>query len=487
LSFLRIGARYSEKLVGHDVTLKLLADMREWLFRRLIPRAPLRGVGLRHGDLVSRLLADVDALDAVFITAIGPGLTALMIGAGLVAILARLAPTGGIVFGLGFAAAALLAPALLVLATRRSGRALVGGKVRLRIAVLDGIEGHADLLAFGRAQDARAGVAAAANELAVIARGQNRAGAAATAAVVLLAGVTTLGVILAGIDEFHRHEIGGPTLVGLALAVLASFEAAGLVVRNAGSFGAALAAADRLRALTSAPPAVSEPANAIRLPQGGDLVFDNVWFARRSERPLLRGLSLECAAGSRTAIIGASGCGKSTLLDLALRLADPDGGAVRVAGVDLTDVAQADLHVRVALMSQSTPVFLGTIRDNLRLARPDAVDAELWEALARARLADFVRSLPNGLETWCGEGGRTLSRGQARRLCLARTLLTRAAILLLDEPTAGLDRAAERALLEDLANATAGRTVIIVTHADLAPGAVDRVLLLADGRLAEVG
>ena len=226
-----------------------------------------------------------------------------------------------------------------------------------------------------------------------------------------------------------------------------------------------------------------EPAAPIPLPPGGDIEFADVWFARRPERPLLRGLSLVCPAGSRTAIVGESGCGKSTLFDLALRLAAPERGRVRVAGTDAADVSTAELHGRVALMSQSTPVFLGIIADNLRLARPDASDAELWEALARARLDEFVGGLPEGLDTWCGEGGRTLSGGQARRLCLARTLLTCAEILLLDEPTSGLDAPTERAFLDDLAAATAGRTVLIATHAALPPGAVDRVFRLADGRL----
>ncbi|MDX7952351.1 ATP-binding cassette domain-containing protein, partial [Lichenihabitans sp. Uapishka_5] len=291
----------------------------------------------------------------------------------------------------------------------------------------------------------------------------------------------------AGLEAVGKGILGGPMLVGLVLAVLASFEAAAVMVRNAGRFGAALAAAERLAAIASTAPAVAEPATPQSLPPGSDLTFSAVSFSHRPERPLLRGLTLHCPAGSRVAIVGESGCGKSTLLDLALRLADPAEGLVRVAGADVSSVAQADLHARVALMSQTTPVFLGTVGDNLRLGRPDADDAALWRALDQARLRSFVEGLPDGLHTWCGEGGRTLSAGQARRICLARTLLSPAAILLLDEPTSGLDQETERAFLHDLACATAGRTVVLVTHAALPPGTADRVFRLTNGRLERIG
>ena len=168
-----------------------------------------------------------------------------------------------------------------------------------------------------------------------------------------------------------------------------------------------------------------------------------------------------------------------------LRLHDPQAGTVTIGGTDIRTVAQRDLHGRVALLSQETPVFLGTIRDNLLIGDAEATDADLWRALDRACLADFVRGLPEGLDAFVGETGRTLSAGQARRLCLARTLLSKAAILVFDEPTSGLDRGTEVAFLADLAVATAGRTVLLATHAAIPPGAVDRVFRLVGGQLAE--
>ncbi|MBN9000223.1 MAG: ATP-binding cassette domain-containing protein, partial [Rhizobiales bacterium] len=256
----------------------------------------------------------------------------------------------------------------------------------------------------------------------------------------------------------------------------------GPVLRGAGRLGAAFAAGRRLDAVLGASPAVPEPKVPAPLPAGGALVADRVRFDVAG-RAVLDGLSLEVAPGERIAIVGESGSGKSTLLSLLIRLADVSSGAIRFGGVDIRDAATAELHAKIALMSQDSPVFIGTIRDNLLIGSPAADDAALYEALGRARLAEFVRGLPWGLDTWLGEAGETLSAGQARRLCLARTLLSAAGILLLDEPTAGLDAETERELLADILAATGGRTVVLATHAALPPGAVDRLLTLAGGRL----
>ena len=176
------------------------------------------------------------------------------------------------------------------------------------------------------------------------------------------------------------------------------------------------------------------------------------------------------------ALVGPSGAGKSTVLHLLLRLADVQGGAITFDGVDLRDMAQDDWHRHVALLAQDAPVFLGTIRDNLRIGDPAADDARCLRMLDHARLGDFVRSLPRGLDTWLGEAGGTLSAGQARRLCLARALLSPARLIVLDEPTTGLDRANEIAFFQDIVQATQGRTVLLVTHAQLPAGTVDRVV-----------
>lgn len=483
LSMLRIGSRYGEKLVGHDATLRLLAHIRVWTFAMLFPRTPLSGRDLRHGDLVSRLTADVDTLDSAYLTAVGPIVAALLTGAGVTTLLAFTLPPGAIAYAAIFFTTALLVPAALVMASRRAGRRAVETSSEVRTAVLDGIEGHADLIALGAAGEAQSRFAEAAARLSRVRRVLGDRASLAGAAVQLLAGVALVAVLMIGLDAVEQKTLSGPLLAGLLLACLGSFEACALLVRNVARLTAAVAAAERLRAVATSPEAVAEPRIPQPLPEGGDIAFRNVTFGYDPERPVLQNLDLDIAAGSRIAILGSSGSGKSTLLALLLRLADPQAGMVQVAGTDVRTVRSAQLHGRVALLSQNSPVFLDTIRANLQIARAGAGEAAMWAALEAARLADFVRSLGEGLDTIVGEAGKTLSAGQARRLCLARTLLSDAPILALDEPTSGLDPETERAFLEDLVTATAGRTVVLVTHAVLPEGAIDTMYHLRGGRL----
>ncbi|SHO67530.1 ATP-binding cassette, subfamily C, CydC [Pseudoxanthobacter soli DSM 19599] len=486
LSLLRIVARYGERLVGHDATLGLLADLRAFVFRALIPLAPFltRGRDWTSGDIVSRLTADVDALDTLFLTAITPALTVLLLGLAVAALMAGAIPAAALVVACGVVIVAIVVPLVTVRRGRKPGRAVVAASAEVRAAVLDGLDGHTDLAALGALDEARERVRAASAALSAARLGQIRAGADGALAVQVVAGVVLTGVLWFGLTGLGAGEgaLSGPVLVGWLLAGFAIFEAAGPAARGASRVGAAMAAAARLAALTEAKPVVRDPQRPAALPDGA-IVFDDVRFAYDPARPVLDGVSLTVSPGERVAIVGPSGIGKSTLVNLLLRLDDPQAGAIRIGGADIRDVAQAELHRRIALMSQDTPVFLGSVRDNLLIGDPAADDAACFRALAAARLEGFVRSLPSGLDTWLGEAGRTLSVGQARRLCLARALLSPAPVIVLDEPTSSLDHETESGFLADLATATQGRTVVMVTHAHLPHGAVDRVLKLDGGRL----
>ncbi|MFJ0744573.1 ABC transporter ATP-binding protein, partial [Bordetella bronchiseptica] len=301
------------------------------------------------------------------------------------------------------------------------------------------------------------------------------------------AGAAVLAVLWFGLDGLAAGELGGPLLAGLLLATIGIFEVAGPVMRGVSRLGAAVAAAARIGEIAAREPDLRDPAAPRALPPAGELALEDVTFAYpvpdAAAHPVLDGASLRVAPGQRVAIVGASGAGKSTVLQLLLRLEDPQRGAVRYAGCDVRECAQAELHRRVALLSQDAPLFLGTVRTNLLIGDAQADDAALWRALDAARLGEVVRGLPHGLDTWIGETGAGLSAGQARRLCLARALLTGASAILLDEPTAGLDAATEAELLADLARATQGRTVVLATHARLPPGTVDTVYTLQAGRL----
>lgn len=482
-SFIRILSRYGEKLVGHDATLRLLSDLRGWLFAALFPRLPLPDRSLRHGDLVSRLTADVDTLDTSFLVAVGPWLSAIIVGSVMSVVLAMLLPGAAWIYGLAMATAIFVVPTALVLAGRSMAREAVSTLAEMRMSVLDAVAGHADLVLLGAKGTASNRLAYASDSAARLKRRLGALTASAAMAVQTLTALALAGTLWAGLQAVTADTIEGPVMAGLLLAVLGSFEVTGMIVRSVGKAASALAAAERLHALTRLPPAVIEPANPKAIPADASVRFENVHFAYDGYPPVFDGIDLTVIPGERVAIAGASGTGKSTLLKLLLRLADPRQGRITIGGVPLTELSTADIHAQMALLSQDSPVFIDTIRDNLLIGRPDAGDDDLWDALARARLDDYVHSLPKGLDTILGEAGRTFSAGQARRLCLARALLSKAPVLLLDEPTNALDRETELAFFETLASATTDRTVIMVTHAALPEGCVDRVLTLKAGRL----
>ena len=481
-SFIRILARYGERLSGHDATLRLLADLRGWLFARLFPRLPLADRSLRHGDLVSRLTADVDALDTAFLVAIGPIAAALITGGVLTGVLVWLLPSAALVYGLCYGAAVLLVPAGLVLASQGVGREMVGRAADARAAVLDGIEGHTDLTVYGVLGTAQAGFTEAADRLANAKSRLASLTAFAGFAVQALAALALVGSMWLGLQAFSLGAVDGPVLAGLLLAILGSFEATSVIVRSVSKLTTAMAAAERLTAIAETPLVVADTATAVALPVDATIGLIDVTFSYDGP-PVLANLDMAVSPGEHIAITGASGGGKSSLLSLLLRLADPQLGRITLGGIALPQLRQADIHARMALLSQDSPLFNDTIRANLLIGRPDADEAELWAALADAGIEAFVRALPGGLDTLLGERGRSVSVGQARRLCLARVLLSPAKILLLDEPTTGLDRSAEVAFFETLHRAAEGRSVIVVTHAAIPEGTMDRVLVMQGGRL----
>lgn len=484
LSFVRILARYGERLAGHDATLRLLSDLRRWLLGRLFAAVPLPGAGLTRADLVSRLVADVEALDTAFLTALGPMATALLVGTAMGLGLATLLPGAALAYGACYLLAAVIVPVGLIAGGRRTGAAVVAASAGLRQAVLEGIDMHQDLVALGQRGAALARTRAAAGRLADARRAAARLAATANAAMQLLLGLAMGGALMAGIPALEAGRLDGPLFAGLLLAVAASFEAAAPLVRSAGRLSEAARAAERLQELAATRPGSAAPARPAVLPPGGAVAFEQVRFGYDPRRPVLEDLTLAVGSGERVAIAGPSGAGKSTIAQLLVRLAEPQAGHIRLNGIDIERLGLDELRRAVALMPQDAPVFNDTLRANLRIGDPAADDAALWRGLEAAGLAAFVRTLPGGLDTVVGEAGATLSAGQARRLVLARTLLAPARVLIADEPTAGLDRATELAILRNLAGATDGRTLIVITHADVPAGCFDATYALREGRLA---
>jgi ATP-binding cassette subfamily C protein CydC len=473
----RVVLRYLERVITHEATFRALAGLRVWLFTGLTKNAA-GGLGFRRaGDTLARLVNDVDALDGLYLRIAVPVLGAIL----LVPILAMLLwhelslallvllPFGFVAFYLPILAARAAAQN-----SGQAGLAMSG----LRNAVLDAISGLREVKIF--AAEGRMLAAVQSREAALLAAQRELATRIATlnAMAFITAQAGLLLAILLGLA-------GAPVAAIIAVFVLTiAFEAVLGLPRAGLLYGQASAAAARVVAAAQAPPPVPAPAHPALMPAGNAIAFEHVSFRYGPEHPFVfQNLSLQLPVGSRTAILGPSGAGKSTIAALLLKLIAPVTGEIRLGTVDLAALPAEAVRHRIAYLGQTTHLFADTIANNLRLGDPTADDATLWAALEAAQLADAVHALPEGLNTWLGEGGQNLSGGQGRRLALARTLLSDAPILLLDEPCAGLDAATEMEFFKVLNTAVTGRTVLLIAHRLTGAEQLDRIWRLTAGTL----
>jgi ATP-binding cassette, subfamily C, bacterial CydC len=482
-------ARYVERLASHDVAFRVLADVRVAIYRRLERLAPAGLAAFRSGDLLSRLISDVDSTQDLFIRGIAPPATAAVVGAGATAAGLALLLPAGLVLGAGLLVAGAAAPWLTATVSRQAAVATAPARGELSTTVTDLIFGAAELHAFGAEDAALARVAAADRELARQARRSAGAAAAGTGLTSAAAGLTLWGVLLLGVAATGAGTLTRVPLAVLTLTALASFEAVTGLPAAAMQIVQARESARRITAVLDAPAPVAEP--VAPLPRPRPPVEVRLRGARvcypGGGAPALDGIDLDLLPGRRVALVGPAGAGKSTVASVLFRFAELTSGRVTLNGRDLRDYAADDVRSVIGGCPADPHVFDTTIRENLRLARPGCSEDELADAAQRARLLPWIRTLPQGWDTPVGSHGAALSGGERQRLALARALLADPALLVLDEPTAHLDLANRQSLTADLLAATAGRATLLITHYLDGLAAVDEVVVLDHGRVAERG
>lgn len=485
LALFRTASRYGERLVTHEATFRVLADLRVWLFAR-VARLDAAQLGrLRSGDLLTRMTADVDALDTLYLRVLAPTLVAAVAAVLAFAVLAGIDAVLALAVVAGMALAGVAVPLLARRLGEPLGREIVSVSAALRDRLVRDIQGAAELRVFGAAGRAARPVQGAIAALAGLQRRMGRIAGLSAAAGTLCSGGTLLAALVLGVTLVARGGMPPALLAGLVLAVIGLFEVVAPLPSAFQLLGRTAGAARRLREAAAMEPGIRDPGLPAPVPGGNAVGFHGVRFAYDPGGPdVLSGFDLDLPEGRRLAILGPSGSGKSTIARLLLRLWDPDEGAVTLGGVDLRRLRQADLHARIGYLSQSEPLFNATVRDNLLIGRPDADEAELWAALEEVQLAGFVRGLPDGLGTWVGEAGTMLSGGQARRLALGRVMLAKAPVLVLDEPTEGLDAATEAEVWAALERYMEGRTVLLIAHRPAGLAAMHEVRRVEGRRLA---
>ncbi|GAA1319198.1 thiol reductant ABC exporter subunit CydD [Pseudonocardia xinjiangensis] len=457
--------RYAERLASHDVALRVLAVLRVRLWDALVRLGPAVSGRLRSGELLARMVGDVDAQQDVLVRALVPAASAAVVGAGTVTLLAVLLPEAGVVLAAGLVLAGVVAPALTVSLARRAARRTAAARGAVVGAVVELLDGSPDLLAFGAAGDRRRTLATLDGRLLALHRRAATATGLGVALTVLAVGGATVLCTALGVAAVRAGVLPGTALAVLALTPLATAELVAALPDAAQRLATALPAARRLAELERAPAAVSEPDRPRAVPPGQRL--DTRALSVRwpgSDRDAVAGLDLRLPAGERLVLTGPTGSGKTTVLAALLRTLEPWAGAVHLDGIDTREVLGDDLRARIAWCGPATHLFDSTLRQNLLLARPEAGDDEIVHALRRAGLGKWLACLPEGMETAVGRHGGAVSGGERQRIGLARALLADRPVLLLDEPTAHLDAVTAAHVCADLLRVTTGRTALVVTH-----------------------
>ena len=472
--------RYAERLASHDLALRSLGRVRATFYERIEPLAPAQLQDYRSGDLLSRMVADVDALQNLSLLGLEPPIVALLAGGVSVGVAAAVLPAAGLVLAAGLLVGALAIPATAGYLSARAARRQAAARGQLTAELVELHRGGAELVAFGGQAAALDRVGSAGDTLVALGRRDALAAGAADALGLVVTGVTVAAVLAVSLSASGDGRLDRVLVAMLALLALASFEAVTPLSATGRALPATLGAGRRILELSGQCAAVRDPARPLPAPRWPFALELEHAVARYPGQiaPALRDVCLALEPGEKVALIGPSGSGKTTVTNLLLRFLDPEEGRVTLAGHDLRNYRQADVRRAIAVAGQEAHLFSASIRDNVRLGRPDAAEDEIEHALRRARIWGWVVGLPDGLETFVGEEGRELSGGQRQRIVLARALLTGAPVLILDEPTAHLDARTAEDMVRDVFAAAGDRTVLLITHRTEGLDLVDRMVSL---------
>ncbi|MBR9882990.1 MAG: thiol reductant ABC exporter subunit CydC [Oceanospirillales bacterium] len=483
-AILRTAGRYGERLASHEATFRLIARLRTWFYRCMEPLRPARLNAIGSAELLSRLIADIGAMDNLYLRILSPSLIAIVVVAFVCGFVSIYSGALALIALAGFVLAGLLVPLVGYALGAVPGAQQSRYQSRLRLRLITLIQGMADLRIYGGMARAQASVEESQQSYLGTQVRMGRITALVNALILLIAGGTLIAVLVVGVSLVHEGALEAIELAMLLFCVLAAFEAVSPLPLAYQYLGKTRESAARLAVVAQSKPENLFPASGPAPSSPGAIQFADVVFGY-GHGVALDGVSFNVEAGEKVMIMGHSGSGKSSLINLLVRFWDPDSGVIQLGGEAIERYTEETLRRQVSVMGQPVQLFAGTVRDNLKVGNDQAPDQQMMDLLERLGLAQALDG--KGLDYQVGEAGSRLSGGQRKRLALARALLREAPILLLDEPTEGLDRDSEEAVLDLVLNYRDGQTVLFITHHTSSLNRFDKVILMDQGRVLEQG
>jgi len=483
--------RYLERLVSHDVTFRLLSRLRVWFYEKLEPLAPARLMEFRAGDLLSRIIGDVETLENFYVRVVSPPLTAIIIGIFTSIFLASFYPPLAPVFLIFFLSLGIVLPAMSQILSRRSAELTITLRGDLHIRLVDGIQGMADLLAYGQAEERLSQISTNGLDYGNAQRRMARVTGFHSSLSTLLTNLGLWTILLLCIPQVTSGNLAGPMLASLTLLTFASFEAVNPLPLAAQMWNSSRESARRLFEVVDTEPVISEQSSVFSNQSpitNHQLQITNLSFTYPNQTiPALQHVTFNLQPGNSLAIVGPSGAGKSTLANLLFRFWDYESGEITLGGESLKTLNQDQVRARIGLVSQNTYFFNTSVYENLRFARRKVTQKEIESATKAAQIHDFIMGMKNGYDTLIGEQGLRLSGGERQRLAIARVLIKDAPILILDEPTANLDALTEKQVLETLFGVMKQKTSLLITHRLIGLENVDEIIVMNHSQIVERG
>ncbi|WP_035386874.1 heme ABC transporter ATP-binding protein/permease CydC [Ferrimonas senticii] len=480
LSVARTAFRWCERVVSHDATFRLLANLRGWFFRKLAPQRSQQLGQLRQGDLLNRMVADIDALDHIYLRLVTPMIAAAVTIVFVSALVGYFAATAGLVLFIVLSLLLLTVPVVFYRLGQAPSRAVANEQQQLRQHLLDYLQGHNELRVFAGIDKQLARISSSETQLISQQRRMASLTGLSQGLMILCNSYLVLALLVLGYQAFAADNAVGPLLALVVFATMASLEA---IAPAAGAFqhlGHTATAASRLNQVLQQPDQLQF--GTLAACNQFELQIQQLQFSyQHNPEPVLVEVNLTIKPGEKVALVGQTGCGKSTLLQLLTRELDASAGTINLAGEAIAAYSQTALRQMITVVSQRVHVFNDSLANNLRIANPAASDQQLTAVLEQVQLHGLLKG--DGLNQWLGDGGRQLSGGEQRRLGLARALLHPAPLLLLDEPTEGLDDSTEAAIIAELIDNQPQRSILYVTHKPAALAKMDSVYQMENGTL----